>query len=589
MFEKDLDILLEVEDNDAKKTEADEEMMEDLELKVAQNRVKQIKKRNKLNRKYRRTLKENFTDAELMQLLEDNNFEVSYSNLCLLKEGLENGTITLDEEEVEEQPVEGEEVSPEEQATPSKSASITPDGTLQMSAGNAEVVATPDGTMTANLYEAEEVAEAPVEGEEVPQEEMPAKEQPVEDGTAPRVMISMPVDGSMQIDNQGKQVMADAQGNVQVSLAENRYFNLKNTERLLKSYLTEDCGMAIKEYALLTEDTKVDSVREIAATLLNVIENKITSIDTTSADRSRGDIKQLKELPALQDAITQLETLVERDSNSTSEYNDAIATVIKAILYINQYSGVFKEAYRNKKTVMILKYQSLILSVISSVSYLISAIVDFKADNLQLKTLSQDIADFAPLRSLKTFIKSVDSGEFKTITRDVNMLREYYLEIPVDKMGTILEASETVDMVVTGIKNIFNQLNNGDMAGKITELLYKAVGVVVILFSLRDTFYTLFRMKSRVSDMTNNIQNFANVNNGGGLLSKLGQFANKFRTDAEYGSDMSKREIEDENKKLLGQVKQVQAASIITKDTEPEDFVSNKPLEDVTDQFGFDF
>lgn len=588
MFEKDLDILLEVEDNDAKKTEADEEMMEDLELKVAQNRVKQIKKRNKLNRKYRRTLKENFTDAELMQLLEDNNFEVSYSNLCLLKEGLENGTITLDEEEVEEQPVEGEEVSPEEQATPSKSASITPDGTLQMSAGNAEVVATPDGTMTANLYEAEEVAEAPVEGEEVPQEEIPAEEQPVEDGAAPRVMISMPVDGSMQIDNQGKQVMADAQGNVQVSLAE-RYFNLKNTERLLKSYLTEDCGMAIKEYALLTEDTKVDSVREIAVTLLNVIENKITSIDTTSADRSRGDIKQLKELPALQDAITQLETLVERDSNSTSEYNDAIATVIKAILYINQYSGVFKEAYRNKKTVMILKYQSLILSVISSVSYLISAIVDFKADNLQLKTLSQDIADFAPLRSLKTFIKSVDSGEFKTITRDVNMLREYYLEIPVDKMGTILEASETVDMVVTGIKNIFNQLNNGDMAGKITELLYKAVGVVVILFSLRDTFYTLFRMKSRVSDMTNNIQNFANVNNGGGLLSKLGQFANKFRTDAEYGSDMSKREIEDENKKLLGQVKQVQAASIITKDTEPEDFVSNKPLEDVTDQFGFDF
>ena len=74
--------------------------------------------------------------------------------------------------------------------------------------------------------------------------------------------------------------------------------------------------------------------------------------------------------------------------------------VIKAILY-NQYSGVFKEAYRNKKkTVMILKYQSLILSVISSVSYLISANCWFKADNLQLKTLYKILISF---KILKTF------------------------------------------------------------------------------------------------------------------------------------------------------------------------------------------
>ena len=51
----------------------------------------------------------------------------------------------------------------------------------------------------------------------------------------------MPVDGSMQIDNQGKQVMAEPEGNVQVCL-QKRYFNLKNTERLLKSYLQKTCG-----------------------------------------------------------------------------------------------------------------------------------------------------------------------------------------------------------------------------------------------------------------------------------------------------------------------------------------------------------
>ena len=42
-------------------------------------------------------------------------------------------------------------------------------------------------------------------------------------------------------------------------------------------------------------------------------------------------------------------------------------------------------------------------------------------------------------------------------------------------------------------------------------------------------------------------------------------------------------------KKKLGQVKQVQGSFYYYRDTEPEDFVSDKPLEDVTDQFGFDF
>lgn len=581
MFNEDK-YLLEKEDQDVKKIEADEETYEDLELKIAESRVKQIKKRNKLNKKARRQLSENYTDEELMQLLEDNNFEVSYSNLCLLKEGLDNGTITLDEKEepvaeeevVEEAPAEGEE------AAPSKSASISPDGTLQMTSGNAEVVATPDGAMTANLYE----AEAPVE-EEVVEAEAESQE-------AARVMISMPVDGSMQIDNMGKQIMADAEGNVQVSLAEsrNRFFNLRNTERLLKSYLLEDCFMSEKEYMTLTEDTKVDSVKEIAVQLLKTIEEKVISVDTTPADRSRGDIKQLRELPAIQDAITQLETLIERSDMANPEYTEAVSTIIKSILYINQYSAVFKEAYRNKKTVMILKYQSLILSIVSSLSYLLSVIVDYKADNLQLKVTSQEIMEFAPLKSLKTFIKSVDTGEFKTITRDVNTLREYYLEISVDKMGTILEASDYVDMIIGGVQNIYNQLTTGDLSVKITDILYKAIGIITLLFSLRDTLYTLFRMKTRVSDMIGGIQNFANLNNGGSMLSKLSQFANKFKVDAEYGSDLSKREIEDENRKLLGQVKQVQASSVISRNTEPEDIVSSpKQTTDSDIEFAFDF
>jgi len=379
----------------------------------------------------------------------------------------------------------------------------------------------------------------------------------------PRVTVSIPVDGSMSIETSGKSVMADAEGNVQCSITESHYFlNNKNAEFLLKSYLTEDCGMPIKEYVCLSEDTKNVTVKEIAQSLLSSIEGKLSSVDTSVADRSRGDIKQLVQQLPIQDAISKLESIIERDENSRPEYSDAINTVIKSILYINQYSQVFKDAYRNKKTVMILKYQSLILSVISTVSYLIASIIDFSNNEVKLKTTAQEISEFAPLQSLRTFNRSVDNGEFKILTRDSDALREYYLEVPVETMSKILEAYEYVPMIIDGVKNIYSKLNDSGTANKMVGYLYKAIGVITLLFSIRDVIYTLFRMKNKVNDMTNLINNFTNLNNGGNVLNKISQFVNKFKVDAEYGSEMSQREIEDENRRTLSQVRSIQTSPL---------------------------
>lgn len=354
-----------------------------------------------------------------------------------------------------------------------------------------------------------------------------------------------------------------------------------NGARVLEAFLTEDCGMTHEEFTSLNEETQIESIKEITLGLINSIQEKLKTIDTTCADRSRGDIKNLRELPVLQDVITKLEALVERDENAIPEYSKAIAIVIKSILYVNQYSMVFKDAYRNKKTLMILKYQSLILSIITSVSYLISTIVDYKVDHLTLKRNVENIENFAPLKSLEQFIQSVDSGEFKLVTGDVSTLREYYLEVPVETMSTVLEATDYMSMISDGIQEIYQSVMGN---GKITNLLYKAAGVVILVLSLRDVLYTVFRMKSRISDMIGGLENFANLNNGANVLNKLSQFTNRFRTDAENGSDMSKREIEDENKSFLRDVKTIQR-EVKSNPTPTTMDVNNAPV----DTFEIDF
>lgn len=470
-----------------------------------------------------------FSDAELLQLLEENNYKPSFKNLMILKEGLESGKIMLEDKKEEK-----------------------------------------------------EVVEEPVE------EEAPVEEAPVE----PAVSVNMSADGSMEVKNNGKIVVTDGKGNVSISLAER--LNPAKTERLLKSFLTEDCGMLAEEFDMLTEETKVESVKEIAIRILQNVEDKISNIDTSTADRSRGDIKQLRELQTIQDVITQLEAVLERDDNALPEYSDAVNTIIKSILYINQFSQVFKDAYRNKKTVMILKYESLILSIISSISYLLATIIDYNSGDIRVKKTAQDISGFAPLQSLKAFVNSVNSGEFKTVTRDATIVREYYLEIPVETMSTILEANDYIPMIVDGVKNIYTTLV-GENGGKLTNLLYKAAGYIVLLFSLRETFYTLFKMKTKVSDMVGQIQNFAGLNNGGNILNKLTHFASKFKTDAEFGSDISKREIEDENKKMLSQVRSLQAGAAMKRASDDEDVVSSvsgissQEVIPGDDTFGFDF
>ena len=484
-----------------------------------------------------------YTDYELLCFLTENGYKDSFKNLEVLKEGLENGSIIL---ETKKEKPEDKEVTEAEQ---------------------------PEVSVVENDAKDPTEADAPTD--------------------AARVSISMPIDGSMVIDNQGKSIAVDFEGNIQAQISESHFGFINGSDRLLESFLTEDCRMPLHEYEEIKSEGKLDSIKNIANTILQSVESKIVSVDTTFADRSRGDIKQLRELPEIQDSITKIEAMLERDENSRPEYAEAINTIIKAMLNINQYSPVFKDAYRNKKALMILKYQSLLLSIVSATTYVLSSIIDYS--DISIRDSVDFDTNIAPLQTLRTFNDSIENGEFKKVTTDVNVLREYYLEIPVSQMSSILEATDYISMIVGGIKNIYTAVSGSN---KISNLIYKATGVIVLLLSLRDSLYSIFRMKTKVSDMLTGISAFARLGssgNGSNIIGKLSQFANKFKIDAEYGSDMSKREVEEENRKLLSNVKQIQADAITNTQQEPvqdqaelEPAVNiQKPI--VADPFGFDF
>lgn len=328
---------------------------------------------------------------------------------------------------------------------------------------------------------------------------------------------------------------------------------MKNSDKILYTFLVESKECCEREFKNLNEDVKVESIRVVAKELMQSIIEVSNSINTAPIDQSKGDIKNFRWLQDLQNAINQLEAIIERAKEThvlltTKEY---ISTIIKAMYNLNKYNMIFKDAYRTKKSILILRYQSVVMSIVSSVAYLFSALLDFSNNNVTVRDQIR-CEETSALRTLKLFNQSCDSGEIKIISNDVNNIREFYNEIPKDKMNQLLEAGDVFSMVIDGVKNFYNNLDTG---GKVTNLIYKSVGIIVALISIREIFYAFSRSRYNLTDLLNNIKNFTNLSSVS--LPKLAQFSSRYRADAEENSKIAQRDTTANNKDIITNLKSV--------------------------------
>lgn len=339
------------------------------------------------------------------------------------------------------------------------------------------------------------------------------------------------------------------------------------TDKFLSIFLQESKMFNESEIQFLLETAKTESIREIVLTVLNSVKEKVEALDTTPIDKSRGDIKRLREIEALQNALIQLETIIERSSVEVSpELYKYLKEIMKSVMYLNQYNKQFREAYKDNKTLMILKYQSLIMSIFSATSYLISVMIDFSAGDIEIKD-SPKYEQIAPITTLIRFNHDVEHGEFRNTIKQVTLMREHFVEVEVDD-DVLLEANDIMSIVIDGIQGLVG--NNK----KLIDFAYKAAGIVTLLLSLREIFYTYYRAKTKLKDILGNVELFAGASNRGvGTLAKLNTFAQKFVVDAEESSKLARREIESENRNISKEIRNIPQRAL--QNVEPKEVSDN--------------
>lgn len=335
---------------------------------------------------------------------------------------------------------------------------------------------------------------------------------------------------------------------------------MTDRDRIIYAFLSESAEMSIDEYDSLTEEFKENAAKEMSKTILDNIRRKLGGIDVTDIDRSRGEIKNYPELGTVQSALSKLKTIISQDSeNPNSAIEGYVDVTIDAIKNLSKEAPVFKEAYRSKKTLLMLKYQSVVLSILASVSYLVSVGVDFKdPENLKLKQRI-DVTETAPLKTLADFNKSVDNGDLQSFQEGVATLRNFYCEYSPADMMTICEAVNVVDFINNGVAALTQNIRNN---GRASAMIYKISSLIVLLLSLRSSFYSIGECKTKVSDYLNQIKTFVNIDNLPSIsaLSRFITTNNKVAANEEEATKTAQNEITNEDRRIITVAKDTPSA-----------------------------
>lgn len=350
---------------------------------------------------------------------------------------------------------------------------------------------------------------------------------------------------------------------------------MKNSETILYNYLVESSDMTKDEVIDLNEDVKIDSLKSVASKILKSIYDSAGNLDTTPIDASRGDIRRLRELEYIQNILERIDRYTSSLPSVDKKLEEYYGAVTKAIGNLYKNADAFRDAYRMKKTVLVLKYQSIVLAICEAVNYMSSKVFNLTNRVVEFNNNAK-LEDTTALKTLIDFNKSVLTSDFGKSVKDVNMMREFYVEIDSQTMRTILEAGDIMGTIMNGVSNIYRNLDQG---GKTTNLIYKAAGIITSLLSVREIFYAISKSRFKIQEMFDSLKMFATVGLPGtasSMFNKLLQFSNRFVPDVEENTKVAEREVVSQDSDISKEIKAIATAPVQL--NKPDDIDEPKPV-----------
>lgn len=203
----------------------------------------------------------------------------------------------------------------------------------------------------------------------------------------------------------------------------------------------------------------------LAAKLYDAIVNKVTDIDFGQIPASRGDITKI---PNYLDIVSCLTTI--RDMMVESKQSTGSADIIfLAIENMKKYQKIWEKGYVLENEMVIVFYNTIALSIVSAISLLTSATVEFvknpQSDVIDIelaKVANHKTKDNLLFKNLDKFNKACRKGDIEKIFNDVLRAQRQLKEgtIIKESISAILFTGAMVLGLLSTVIPILHQLTN---------------------------------------------------------------------------------------------------------------------------------
>lgn len=203
----------------------------------------------------------------------------------------------------------------------------------------------------------------------------------------------------------------------------------------------------------------------LAAKLYDAIVNKVTDIDFGQIPASRGDITKI---PNYLDMVSCLTTI--RDMMVESKQSTGSADIIfLAIENMKKYQKIWEKGYVLENEMVIVFYNTIALSIVSAISLLTSATVEFvknpQSDVIDIeldKVANHKTKDNLLFKNLDKFNKACRKGDIEKIFNDILRAQRQLKEgtIIKESISAILFTGAMVLGLLSTVIPILHQLTN---------------------------------------------------------------------------------------------------------------------------------
>ena len=246
----------------------------------------------------------------------------------------------------------------------------------------------------------------------------------------------------------------------------------KNYERILKEYFDLKDRETLMVLTSINEEDGSKVLSGLTGKLYELIINKVDDVDFGLIPSSKGDISKVDGIEKVVDALSTMVDIVVQCKQDPS----TIQIVIDCINNIKNRTNTFTKAYALNLEIPILIYNTMVLAIISSTTYLIDTCVDF------IKNPSNT--------SYEAIVKETNMNRAKDslVIRNIVKFNESCKNGQLDK---------TLDYIIASKAKGFT---GAGLAGGIAAVTIIGSLILCIIPIIRELIYLYFHARVSVSD-----------------------------------------------------------------------------------------